>query len=401
MRLCAQKPLLTATSALIKLLTYKQRDDVSMSEYIKTFKEVRDVFTTQWGKNITDYFVEQQPEYKSLNNANEKAKMKEDQFDEWIGLLFMLNADWRKYGSIKNELAASYTRGRDEYPKSLKSAIDYLDTHVTDSAYKEYKKLQKKKEKDKGGDAKSKSETSFAQKTEAMTCYCCGDKSHKSPECPLKDKVKKTEWFKKTGMVPKQAKRNFAQSEEEEDESDDDDSTVTSVESSRSTASRKSDKKETKCWSNFMIQPKQFLMNKGEKEELKKSKSKLNDVIILDTGSTIPATIANPNFITNLKSSKESLRMATNTGTKELNLKGEVFGFGDAWYDPEFMANIFSFSHMKDKYRITYDSKVDDAFHVHTKDGVVKFGATDEGLYAYKPSKRFLKEVAKTKNKVL
>ena len=150
-----------------------------------------------------------------------------------------------------------------------------------------------------------------------------------------------------------------------------------------------------------MIQPKQFLMDKDEKEELKKSKSKLNDVIILDTGSTIPATIANPDFITNLKSSKDTLRMATNTGTKELNLKGEVFGFGDAWYDPDFMANIFSFSHMKDKYRITYDSKVDDAFHVHTKDGVVKFGATDEGLYAYKPSKRFLEEVAETKNKVL
>ena len=107
-----------------------------------------------------------------------------------------MNADWRKYGSIKNELAASYTRGRDEYPKSLKSAIDYLDTHVTDSAYKEYKKLQRKKEKDRGGDTKSKSETSFAQKTEAVTCYCCGDKTHKSPDCPLKDKVKKTKWFK-------------------------------------------------------------------------------------------------------------------------------------------------------------------------------------------------------------
>ena len=103
-------------------------------------------------------------------------------------------------------------------------------------------------------------------------------------------------------MVPKQAKKNFAQSEEEEDESDDDDSTVTSVESSRSTTSRKSNKKKTKGWSNFMIQPKQFLMDKDEKEELKKLKSKLNNVIILDTGSTIPATIANPDFITNLKS---------------------------------------------------------------------------------------------------
>ena len=85
-----------------------------MSEYIKTFKELRDVFTTQWGKHITDYFVEQQSEYKALQDLNAKANMKVEAFDEWMGLLFLLNADWRKYGSIKNELAASYTQGRDD-----------------------------------------------------------------------------------------------------------------------------------------------------------------------------------------------------------------------------------------------------------------------------------------------
>ena len=77
-------------------------------------------------------------------------------------------------------------------------------------------------------------------------------------------------------MIPKLAKKNFAQAEEDEegDESDDDDnSTVTSVESSRTTSSRKGGKKK-KGWSNFMIQPKQFLMSKDEKEELKYSKSK-------------------------------------------------------------------------------------------------------------------------------
>ena len=167
----AQKPLLTATSALLKLLTYKQQDDTSMSEYIKTFIELRDMFTTQWGKHITDYFVEQQSEYKALQDPIAMtAKIKEETFDEWMGLLFLLNADWQKYGLIKNELAASYTRGRDGYPESLKSAIDYLDTHVTVSTYKEYKKKQKQ---DRGVDNKSKSEKSFAQKSENIQCYCC------------------------------------------------------------------------------------------------------------------------------------------------------------------------------------------------------------------------------------
>jgi hypothetical protein len=166
-----------------------------------------------------------------------------------MGLLFLLNADWQKYGSIKNKLAASHARGRDEYPKSLKSAIYYLDTHATHSVYKEYKKQQRKDTS--GTDGKFKSETSFAQKSESIQCYCCGDKTHKSPNCPLKDKVKKNDWFKKTAVIPKLVKKNFSQAKErgEEDESEDDDnSTVTSVASSRSTSSRKGGK-----WDTFTV----------------------------------------------------------------------------------------------------------------------------------------------------
>ena len=53
---------------------------------------------------------------------------------------------------------------------------------------------------------------------------------------------------------------------------------------------------------------------------------------------------------------------------------------------------------MVDKYRITYDSNKEDAFSVHLEDGVVKFTRTNEGLYAYKPTKKYLKEVAQTKS---
>jgi hypothetical protein len=100
----------------------------------------------------------------------------------------------------------------------------------------------------------------------------------------------------------------------------------------------------------------------------------LKDLILLDTGSTIGATIANPDLITNLKATSSPLQMATNAGTKTLNLKGDVIGFGKAWYDPGFMANIFGFTKMAESNRITYDSNIEDAFLVHTEDGdVIKF----------------------------
>ena len=83
----------------------------------------------------------------------------------------------------------------------------------------------------------------------------------------------------------------------------------------------------------------------------------LKNVFILDSGSTIPVTIMNPDFVVDIKISNNPIGMRTNAGTKQMNLKGTVPGFGKVWFDPEQMANIFGLSHMSDKYRITYDNK--------------------------------------------
>jgi hypothetical protein len=64
----------------------------------------------------------------------------------------------------------------------------------------------------------------------------------------------------------------------------------------------------------------------------------------------IGATVTNPALLTGLKPSKTTLRMQTNAGTKKLNLVGNVIGFGEAWYNPDMLTNIFSFSKMGDKH---------------------------------------------------
>ena len=62
------------------------------------------------------------------------------------------------------------------------------------------------------------------------------------------------------------------------------------------------------------------------------------------------------------------------------------------------MANIFGFSHLVDKSdRVTYDSDVEDAFHIYSKNGMIKFKRTKEGLYCFKPSPGFLQDVADEK----
>jgi hypothetical protein len=63
--------------------------------------------------------------------------------------------------------------------------------------------------------------------------------------------------------------------------------------------------------------------------------------------------------------------MVTNAGEKKMYFKGKVRGFGDAWYDPDQIASIFGFAILEDQCRIMYDSAVESAFHLHTKDGIV------------------------------
>ncbi|WP_427962039.1 hypothetical protein, partial [Acidithiobacillus sp.] len=123
----------------------------------------------------------------------------------------------------------------------------------------------------------------------------------------------------------------------------------------------------------------------------------MKDVILLDSGSSIGATFMNPDLVTDIKMAKQPINMTTNAGEKIIGLEGQVKGFGKVYYDPTMMANIFGLSEMVDRCRVTFDSDVEDAFVVHVKDGKIKFSRTPEGLYAYKPTKRYLAEVAESK----
>lgn len=404
----AQKPILSAIQAITKLFNYKQGDSVSLSQYIKGSKEHRDVLKTQLGDHLFDFFCEQQSGWEALTELQQKAE-KDNMLDEVLGILFILNSDQHKYGSIKTDLGAAFTRGRDEYPFLLTKAIDMLDTHTLDNTFKEHKK--KSNNKNDKSNKHLRSEKSFAQKKKEgpTVCFCCGSKDHKRPDCKWEKKIPKSEWYKQTGKVPSQVKTDHgslhAQADDSGDKSalgddEDKDSSVASSRSNRSSQSRSNRRsgqsssrthRQRKGWSNFLITAKQDHQNHDDD---------LRDVFIINTGSTISATITNPDLITNLRPAKKVLRMSTNAGMKQIALTGDVLGFGEAWYNPDMMTYIFGFSLMADKYRVTYDSSIKDAIIVHTNTGIVKFKRSPKGLYVYKPTEKFLKAVAVTKNPV-
>ena len=51
------------------------------------------------------------------------------------------------------------------------------------------------------------------------------------------------------------------------------------------------------------------------------------------------------------------------------NMRGNMPGYGWVWFYPGGIANILSMSRVREMYRVTFDSAMDNCFHVHKDDG--------------------------------
>ena len=140
-------------------------------------------------------------------------------------------------------------------------------------------------------------------------------------------------------------------------------------------------------WSSFQLS----LHNSAANDVAEKMKN----YIILDNGSSM-SIFMNPDLVQNIREEEETLELVTNTGTMLNKKKADVPEFGTVWFDDRAIANIFGLCDLKKKYRVTYDSEIEDAFIVHDKEkGNIKFSCTEEGLYAFTPSESYRKNLNK------
>ena len=69
---------------------------------------------------------------------------------------------------------------------------------------------------------------------------------------------------------------------------------------------------------------------------------------------------------------------------KTTNYRGYLSGYGWVWYYPQGIANILSLSRVKEKCRVTFDSALDNCFHVHKENGkILKFKEANRRLYYF------------------
>src|SRR5210317_344395 len=385
-----QYPYIAMTDGLTRLLNIKQQENEQLLDYVKRFKQTRDVTKSQVGTRLLDTFIEYQEEYVNETDDDEKKTMKTEAYEKWMAYLLIKGSDPMKYGTLQKNLISQFSLGNDQYPKTITAATDVLSNHKIDQKFYDKRTNNYNNNRNRNNDNKTNesneekvNETSFNQDT--LTCYCCGKKGHSSTTCDKKNKIPRAEWHVNRAM------NNFQEGDDDE---------LSTTETSQGRQSRSSDesstaKKKKSGWSRFQTH---LLQVQGM--SMKQSDGRftsLRDEILLDTGSTLNATFTNPDLVTNIRQSASTLMMKTNAGTKMIQKKADVNGFGPTWFDESQMANIFGFASTADKYRIRYDSAEEDAFHVYTKHGIVKFRRNKDGLYTYKPHQTYLDEVSRDK----
>lgn len=81
------------------------------------------------------------------------------------------------------------------------------------------------------------------------------------------------------------------------------------------------------------------------------------------------------------------MMVTTNGGDLMTNMKADLLGWGEVWFNKQSVTKIFSYAKMAEKYQIEYDNKTRDLFLVHLEDKTVEFKCNVMNLYVYIPNK--------------
>lgn len=230
-------------------------------------------------------------------------------------------------------------------------------------------------------------ELSFAQFPE-NTCFCCGKKNHTSKVCRQKDMILRDDWYinklkwedarqvqnahSAPAPVPSQVTTTTASG------------SFTTSTTNNTTGSR------TGVLNGFHVD-RRPADSQFPQDVSFLSTEDLRNVIILDNESST-SIFCNPEFVSNVRQGPYTLGVDTNGGYFLTDKVATVPGIGTTWFIPKTITNIIAFNDMQKLFRITCDTKEENAFIVHTPEPM-KFTVVANGLYVFRPSVNYRKMV--------
>ena len=395
------------TNAFLTVFNTKEKDRESLQDYTRRFKTSIEVLESHLdGPIILKKYVEKMDDFTVGMTGEPLEKLQQEAGDMLVAFIYLINADRKKYGTLVRGLSTQQSLGNDQYPKTMSQATSVLSNHIYDSANNNNNNNNYNNKRN-GRDPDD--DDNMPQMTFAMQncCYCCGAAGHKSPQCRHKDKPKSDWW------INNQEQQNFAQpsaanqqnqarppsillNQSRAQTNQQENSSTVSTVTQPSQASTNSTTPRTVGWSDLQIEngqrrigwagvhlcAKQMCDDKFHHQFL--NAINLKNYCILDTGSTV-SIMGNKTFCDRVFTSDRELELITNGGIMLSKQRCTVPKFGEVWFNKNSVMNIFGFADVVKRYRIKYDSTIEDAFWVYVGSKIVKFRKIWNGLYAISP----------------
>ena len=333
--------------ARTRLMNCRQQQGQSADQYLEVLRGWAE--TIEYHKGIVAENYELVPDTDDKGNKLTVSERTTISRERTLAILYIRGADPTRYGTLITELANMYAMGKNEYPVNLSSALSLLVTYKTPTNARERHPQSYPTQPAAGATntpvtsapppAPETSALTFAQRAalpkiagsdgvthDGITCYACQSIGHYSNSCPGPTK------------------------------------TQTIVAPAATTLTQ---------YAYMMAQADQ--VNVGIDPNW----------ILLDSQSTI-SIFCNPAMLSNIRKSDRVLRAITNGGHQDSDMVGDFPNLGEVWYNEKSIANILSLAEVRKVCRVTMDSLMEPAIHVHRLDGtVMKFVEHGSGLYVY------------------
>jgi hypothetical protein len=296
----------------------------------------------------------------TTTSAIEIAEITKRVRDYTLGAALILGADPERYGSMLRGLKNASLAGRDEWPKTVTEAYNYLSKWESDDSHGRSREYE-------GTAFTSQGREGHAPPTDKkepqpwhtkMTCRNCNKLGHIASFCPDNKKVS-TAHVQVEEVVHEEAIQQLLTAVQDEADNED-------------------------YYADIFLSEHQEHMSVSFQVQDGGNGGRIPKTwVLLDSQSTTDA-FSNPAILNNIHTVRGSLPIHTQAGTAVTKLRGNLPGYGDIWYCPHGIANILSLARVAKTRLVTYDSTAGNQFEVTKDDGSTRlFKQSEHGLYYY------------------
>ena len=174
-------------------MTIKQEDKESLADFVKRFRNARDIMEAQHGKLPFDQYVQSMITAEP-SLAAQKDDLKDEAYDRFVAYAFIQAVNQTKAGKLEEDLTNAYALGYNKFPAELSQAINSVINYrnqINNPNHPMNKKSKNNGHGQKGQPNRgnnTRTGANFAQakgKGRKIVCFnCWGNHFLTSPECP-------------------------------------------------------------------------------------------------------------------------------------------------------------------------------------------------------------------------